>query len=157
MARRHPSLIPLSRDHHDGLFLALRLKQGKKALLRLWSHDPFWQASYVVEFYRKHLAPHFKAEEKVLFPAMKKHARESVKAIEKLLEQHQGMRKRIQRLEKPKAVGLPQDLKDFGELLDQHIWIEERELFPIFEKSMPDEVAKAVGLEIEAIDKQRTR
>lgn len=157
MARRHPSLIPLSRDHHDGLFLALRLKQGKKALLRLWSHDPFWQATYVVEFYKKHLMPHFEAEEKVLFPAMKKHARESLKTIEILLNQHEEMRRSVKAFEKPDEENLQDDLRDFGKLLDEHIRIEEHQLFPAFEKSVPSDVAENVGKEIEKIDKPAVR
>ncbi len=154
MAKRHPSLFPLSRDHHDGLMLALRLRQGKKALLRDWSHDPKWQANYVSNFYQQHLVPHFEAEEKALFPAMKKHARESLKVIEKLLDQHREIRVRMKRFQKPRDLGLDEQLRQFGDLLEQHIWIEERELFPIFEKSMRREVAERVGKQIELIRKQ---
>lgn len=157
MPKRHPSLIPLSRDHHDGLLVALRLRQGKKALLRQWSHDPHWQATYVVEFYKKHLMRHFEAEEKVLFPAMKKHARESLQTIEVLLNQHEELRRSVKTFEKPDEESLQNDLRDFGELLDEHIRIEEHQLFPAFEKLVPSDVADQVGKEIEKIDKPAVR
>jgi hypothetical protein len=47
--KRHPALIPLSRDHHDGLVQALRLRRaaaGGDALARLAAAREF------VEFFR---------------------------------------------------------------------------------------------------------
>jgi hemerythrin-like domain-containing protein len=133
--------------------LALRLRQGKKALLRDWSHDPTWQASHVVEFYRDHLVPHFEAEEKALFPVMKEHVAESLETIDTLLHQHKEIRERAKSLEKPEQTGLEDRLREFGELLDRHIRIEEDELFPLFEKSVPEDVAEDVGREITRIDR----
>ena len=66
--KRHPGLIPLSREHHDGLLLATRLQQGRNALLRLWSHDLVWQAQYVVKYFREELIDHFATEEEIIFP-----------------------------------------------------------------------------------------
>lgn len=155
MAKRHPSLIPLSRDHHDGLMLALRLRQGKKALLRDWSHDPAWQANYVVQFFRRHLVPHFEAEEKALFPTMKNYVKESIKTVQTLLNQHEEMRVRAEKLGKPDPMNLEVELKDFGDSLDRHIRIEEDDLFPLFEKSIPKDIAEDVGREIARIDKPK--
>jgi hemerythrin-like domain-containing protein len=133
--------------------LALRLRQGKKALLRDWSHDSTWQASHVVQFFRDHLVPHFEAEEKALFPVMKEHVVGSLKTIETLLHQHKEIRERVKSLEKPERTGLEDRLREFGELLDGHIRIEEDELFPLFEKSVPEDLAEDVGREIARIDK----
>jgi hemerythrin-like domain-containing protein len=133
--------------------LALRLRQGKKALLRDWSHDLKWQTSYVVQFYRDHLVPHFEAEEKALFPVMKEQVVESLKTIYTLLHQHKEIRERVKSLENPEQTGLEDRLREFGELLDGHIRIEEDKLFPLFEKSVPEEVAEDVGREIARIDK----
>ena len=153
MAKRHASLVPLSRDHHDGLFLALRLKQGKRANLTGWSHDPRWQAYYVVAFYKSHLVLHFEAEEEILFPAMKRYAQGSERTIETLLQQHKEIKRTVSSFEAPDEKNLVEDLKNFGELLDQHIHIEENELFPVFEKSVPKAIAEEVGREIEKIKK----
>jgi hemerythrin-like domain-containing protein len=155
MAKRHPSLVPLSRDHHDGLMLALRLRQGKKALLKDWSHDPAWQANYVVQFFRRHLVVHFEAEEKCLFPTMKKYSGESLTILETLLKQHEDMKARVERFKKPDTINLEDELKNFGDLLDRHIRIEEDDLFPLFEKSVPKEIAEDVGREILRIEKTK--
>jgi hemerythrin-like domain-containing protein len=135
--------------------LALRLRQGKKALLRDWSHDPAWQANHVVQFFRRHLVPHFGAEEKALFPTMKNYVKESIKTVETLLNQHEEMRERVEKLEKPDPVNLEVELKDFGDLLHRHIRIEEDDLFPLFEKSIPKDIADEVGREIARIDKPK--
>ena len=74
MPKRHPSLVPLSHDHHHGLALALRCR--KHALGQL---NPGDQASLedcaaeVVQFFEAALLPHFEAEEKVLFMLLSGH------------------------------------------------------------------------------------
>jgi hemerythrin-like domain-containing protein len=132
--------------------LALRLRQGKNALLRDWSHDLTWQANFVVRFYHDHLVPHFAAEEQALFPVMREHVLESAKMIDTLLHQHKDIRERVKSLEKLQQASLEDRLKDFGDLLDRHIRIEEDELFPLFEKSVPKDIAEDVGREIARID-----
>jgi hemerythrin-like domain-containing protein len=132
--------------------LALRLRQGKNALLRDWSHDLTWQANFVVRFYHDHLVPHFAAEEQALFPVMREHVLESAKTIDTLLHQHKDIRERVKSLEKLQQASLEDRLKDFGDLLDRHIRIEEDELFPLFEKSVPKDIAEDVGREIARID-----
>jgi hemerythrin-like domain-containing protein len=154
MPKRHPSLIPLSRDHHDGLMLALRLRQGTKAPLKGWSHDAAWQAKYVVQFYKQHLVPHFHAEELALFPLMREQVRESIRTIETLLEQHGEIKRRVREFEEADEKRLAQQLREFGDLLDKHIRIEEDELFPIFEKSIPSNLAARVGEDIERIERE---
>jgi hemerythrin-like domain-containing protein len=133
--------------------LALRLRQGKKALLQGWSHDSGWQARYVVQFHRDHLLPHFEAEERILFPVMREHAKESVGTIETLLNQHKEITARVESLKESEQTSLKGKLKEFGELLDRHIRIEEEDLFPAFERSIPKGIAEEVGKEIERIHK----
>jgi hemerythrin-like domain-containing protein len=134
MAKRHESLIPLARDHHEALLVALRLQQGKNALERLWSHDPLWQANYVAEFYEQHLRPHFNAEEQALFPLAKEHVKKSVPLVDELIAQHRAMEERILLFKKSNATPLEQQLKEFGALLEDHIRKEDRILFPMFEE-----------------------
>jgi hemerythrin-like domain-containing protein len=107
----------------------------------------------VVQFFHDHLVPHFEAEEKALFPAMKERVVESLRTIDTLLHQHKEIRERVKTLEKPERTGLEDRLREFGELLDGHIRIEENELFPLFERSVPEDVAENVGREIARIDK----
>lgn len=134
MAKRHESLVPLARDHHEGLLLAMRLQQGKNALERLWSHDPSWQAKHVVGFYDQHLRPHFDAEEQALFPLAKEHIKESVPLVDELIAQHRDMEQRVLLLKQSPTTLLEQELKEFGALLEDHIRKEDRILFPMFEE-----------------------
>ena len=136
--KRDQALVTLSRDHHDGLLLAVRLQQGKKALLRLWSHDPFWQAKYVVKFYEDHLISHFEAEEKILFPLVAQYVKDS-SVINKLVEEHKEMRGYVDSFRHPEEKKLECNLEQFGKLLESHIRCEERELFPLCEESIPGE------------------
>lgn len=142
--KRHPTLVPLSRDHHDGLLLATRLQQGKRALLRLWSHDPLWQAQYIVQFYDEHLTKHFTEEEDILFPAVKPHLKQHSTIIERLLDEHKKMAEIVATLRKPTGTDLEQRLMEFGRLLENHIHCEERELFPLCEELLPEETWKNI-------------
>ena len=69
---RHPSLIPLSHDHHHGLALALRCrKQALGQLKPMGAAGLRERAAEFLEFYRSNLALHFRAEEEALFPPMR--------------------------------------------------------------------------------------
>ena len=68
--RRHESLIPLSREHHYGLLVCLRIHRG----IENHQADVSWlneRAEKVVRFFESELKTHFKAEEEIVFPAMK--------------------------------------------------------------------------------------
>ena len=144
MARRHDSLIPLARDHYDGLLLAVRLQQGTRALERLWSHDPLWQADYIVKFYEEHLRQHFRAEEEALFPLAAAHVEEARTIVNELLSQHRLMEEYVHRFRSPDPETLESHLREFGKLLVGHIRKEDRGLFPLFEeKASPSVLADA--------------
>ena len=69
---RHPSLLPLSHDHHHGLALALRCrKQGLGQIKPMGAEGLRERAKEFLEFYRANLVAHFSAEEEVLFPLMR--------------------------------------------------------------------------------------
>jgi hemerythrin-like domain-containing protein len=142
--QRHPSLVPLSQDHHDGLLLAVRLQQGTRALQRLWSHDFFWQAEYVVMFYDDHLTSHFDAEEIVLFPVAQQYLEKDAKIVERLLYDHNEMRTLVNFFRAPRKNELEAKLKHFGKILEDHIRCEERELFPLCEKRFPSDLWKNI-------------
>lgn len=147
--KRHPSFVVLSRDHHDGLLLAMRLQQGKNALERLWSHDPFWQAEYVVKFFEEHLTKHFEEEELYLFPLSEQHDPEAIPMVRRLKEEHEEMRRMIDFFRNPDEKKLECNLSSFGKLLEEHIRCEEREYFPLLERILPEETLAAIGDQIE--------
>lgn len=155
--KRHDSLIALSRDHHEGLLLAARLQQGKNALLHLWSHDPRWQAEYVVKFFDDHLVPHFEAEEKVLFPTAESYLKELLPMAHRLIEEHAQMRSFAVYFRRPDEKMLEANLQQFGKLLEEHIRCEEREFFPKCEASIPIDVLIDIKKDIEQYSPQRNK
>lgn len=149
MAKRHPSLVPLSHDHHHGLALGLRLIQGDNALLiDGWTHDRTTQARIVQQFYEDELRHHFAAEEEALFPAMKKDIPASENLITRLIEQHRVMEDVIGRIQTAEGTVLADLLVRLGEALEQHIRAEERELFALYQSHYSEAEANALGAAI---------
>ena len=150
--KRHQSFISLSREHHDGLLLATRLQQGRKALLRLWSHDLDWQAEFTIKFYDDYLAEHFRIEEETIFPVARQFIPDS-DLHSRLLQEHQEMRGMIISLRHPEEKKLECTLTRFGELLESHIRCEEREFFPLCEENIPENILNELGIKIEQSQK----
>ena len=149
MAKRHPALIPLSHDHHHGLALALRCR--KHALGQLNPGDPASVEACAAEasrFFNENLTAHFAAEETVLFPLMAAHE-ECRELVARLESEHQEFRRLVAR--PAEAAGLRKFLFDFGDLLEQHIRSEERQLFTAFETLVPEADAERAGREIKRL------
>jgi len=151
MAKRNQSLVALSHDHHHGLALALRLKQGDKALLNEgWTHDRREQANRVLRFYNQELRHHFYAEERALFPAMQKHMPEATSLIAPLLTEHRMMENLVASLESAQHEQLELLLVELGDVLERHIRSEERELFALYQSAVSDELDAQIGREVSA-------
>ena len=143
-SRRHESLIPLSREHQYGLLLCLRIHQG---LAR--NADEAWvrrKANDAVEFFSSELTSHFKAEEQAVFPAMNNIAEATV-LLDELVAEHRKLERLVSALA-GSAPGLASSLGEFADLLEAHIRKEERELFPLYEKRVKDNVAAQVGIAV---------
>jgi len=147
---RHPSLIPLSQDHHHGLALALRCrKQALGQIKPMGAEGLRERAKEFLVFYATHLVPHFRAEEEVLFPLLRSAVAGSEDMIDELVRDHRQIRQAIPQLEG--GTGLAKLIFDLGDLLERHIRKEERELFPLFEQHVEDRQAETVGKEIKKI------
>ena len=151
MAKRHPSLVPLSHDHHHGLALALRCRKHALGQLNPGDRDSVEDcAAEVDRFFQAALLPHFEAEEKVLFPALSGHGPWDA-TVRQLEKEHDVFRTQLSGRESGGAdhgSALRKFLFDFGDLLERHIRLEERELFPMFEKLIPQDEADRLGAEI---------
>ncbi|HEY3302095.1 MAG TPA: hemerythrin domain-containing protein [Candidatus Binatia bacterium] len=144
---RHPSLIPLSHDHHHGLALALRCrKQALGRLKPLGIQGLKERAQELKEFFRASLTPHFAAEEVALFPFMRSSIPESEPLISELLGEHEQLRGWVGLLDDEKH--LAKTLFEAADLLERHIRREERELFPLFEAHAAPAGAESIGREI---------
>jgi hemerythrin-like domain-containing protein len=147
--RRHESLIPLSREHHYGLMLCLRIHRG----LQLRSNDETWtreKAAQAAQFFATDLAAHFKAEEEALFPAMRDIAGAS-ELLNELLSEHRKLETLAGRLRGSQVRQLVDALGEFADLLEAHIRKEERELFPLYERLVSDEVAAEVERAVKGV------
>jgi len=154
-AKRHPSLIPLSHDHHHGLVLAFRLREGLPRN-RKPSDSPHEQAEATVHFFHDNLVAHFQAEEEVLFPAIHICTPEATPQLDTLIAEHAVMRSMVARLAHitPEDSSLSGRLKSFGDVLERHIRSEERELFPLYEANISEAEATRLGIEIARLTKK---
>lgn len=150
MPPRHQSLVPLSHDHHHGLALALRCrKQALGQLKPMGAAGLTERAQEFLNFYKSNLARHFKAEEEILFPAMRAAIPASAPIVDTLLQEHEKIRQALPQLEL--KTGLAKSIFDLGDLLERHIRKEERELFPLFEQQTEEASAERIGRELKTI------
>lgn len=148
-SRRHDSLIPLSREHHYGLMLCLRIHRG----VPLHGDDETWvcaKAAQVAQFFASDLTGHFKAEEEVLFPAMRDFAGAS-ELLSELLSQHKEIERLAGRLVGTNVAGFAETLVEFADLLELHIRKEEQELFPLYEEQAGARIEEEVGQALKAV------
>ncbi len=113
--KRIEALRPLSREHHQGLLLAWKIRTGFSkgiAVERI--------KTYVDWFYVHHLTPHFELEEDLIFPILG----ETNELVNLALIQHKKLRQLF--LKKDDITGT---LKIIEKELTNHIRFEERVLF----------------------------
>jgi hemerythrin-like domain-containing protein len=147
---RHPSLVPLSHDHHHGLALALRCRKQALGQLKPMGAEGLRERAHEFrEFFAQNLVNHFRAEEEVLFPQLSSRVPESAKTIDLLLREHEQIRSFIPELDAER--GLAKLVFDLGDLLERHIRKEERELFPLFEEHVDRFDAEILGQRIKTI------
>lgn len=124
--KRSKQLTPLSKDHHDGLLFAWKIKQGLKN-----GTDIKLIAEYVQWFWTNHLQEHFSEEEQVLAP----HLPPENELLQQMMDEHQEIEAMIHINENIPAESL---LAKLAESIDDHIRFEERQLFPYAEKVIPE-------------------
>jgi hemerythrin superfamily protein len=150
MARRHDSLVPLSRDHREALGLAFRLAHPAPpgpVTPTTPASTPAHRARETLGFFVASLVPHFAAEETALFPGVRRHlARDAPEQalLDGLIADHRRLETLRDRLAAAEADGARERLlAEFGELLEQHVRREERELFVRFPELTHDEEERA--------------
>jgi len=141
---RHPSLVPLSHDHHHGLALALRCRKQALGQMRPMGLVGLRErAAEVRELFERNLIAHFRAEEEVLFPRVEKKIPETEPIVEQLRREHETLRAAVEQLSNESR--LAKTIFDLGDLLERHIRKEERELFPLIEKRLDAAEVEAIG------------
>jgi len=129
--KRSEQLAPLSREHHDGLLFAWKIKQGLEL-----KASPDAMRKYAQWYWRQHIRPHFFQEEKILMPYMPA----DHPMAKRLKEEHDHIRELIIELDEEAD---RRHLLLLCDLITQHIRFEERELFGYLEELLtPDELNK---------------
>jgi hemerythrin-like domain-containing protein len=128
--KRSEFLQTLSREHHQGLYVALLLRRAT-AVTSATARRAF------LEFWRGEGRRHFRVEEEVLLPAYARHGPVDEPAVVRVHTEHVDLRRRSADLE---AEGSPSltELRELGRRFEQHIRHEERILFPMIETALPE-------------------
>lgn len=136
--RRHDALIPLTHDHHHALSQARALIAASEAdvTARVEAARAF------LDFYQRDTLVHFHEEEEVLFPRLLESVDSVPHTLVSVLVDHvriHGMVARLSTSVEQEDVGANQ-LMALGEQLRAHVSLEEKELFPLIERSVPEPV-----------------
>ncbi len=146
--KRHPGLRTFSDDHHHGLVHARRLKRAEQA-------DLTEVAGAFLEFWRLETSLHFRKEEAVLLPVLARHGGDlSQSSLVEMLAQHARIRGLAMQLgdELVSREVRGGTLQALGELLEAHIRLEEREVFPFIEESLPEYALREITSRLEAFE-----
>lgn len=131
--KRHPALRSLSGEHHHGLVLAHLLKHGRKSFT---SSEVLYSAeelkNELIKFFKKDLTSHFQKEEQVLLSYFPKE-----ELMKRMISEHKQMEFCFDEICQLDDEGfLKIKLRQFQELLENHIRFEEKELFTMMENSL---------------------
>ncbi|MFN8151031.1 MAG: hemerythrin domain-containing protein [Solirubrobacterales bacterium] len=131
--KRSEALAPLSREHHQALFMAMKLKRAE-------SLEPRDDA---IAFFAAERS-HFAAEEDILLPGWLAKAPAGGEAMaRRVVDEHRALTVSAQRLHDDAVTAA--DLRELGTILERHVRYEERELFPAIERDLSDEDLRALG------------
>lgn len=144
--KRHPALVPLSRQHHDGLALGVFIERG----LRKGADpdEPERLRKQVLDAWEFELDGHFEVEERVLFPAVRGSIPDP-RTVDLLIREHQEIRQLIDSLRTADDDGLKDALLAVRSVLTRHIRTEERVLFEAVQDSLGEADLLALGRKID--------
>lgn len=131
--KRNKNLVELSKDHHHGLLLGWKIKQGLKLDVSLEE-----MINYIRHFATGALFPHFDEEENQLLPFID--AEDPFR--KRTLKEHQQLKELIASLS---GSSTQETLLGLAAQLEAHIRFEERELFPYMETWLSEEQLEEIG------------
>jgi hemerythrin-like domain-containing protein len=142
--KRSPELSQLSRDHHQALYAALRLR-------RAGEDDAADAVAVFDDFWRDHGRRHFQIEEEVLLPGFAAAGGDADhELVARVLTDHVEIRARASKMTRDADVGW---LNDLGERLAAHVRLEEDELFPLIERTLEPGALAELGAELERAER----
>ena len=136
--QRSKELAPLSREHHEGLLLGWKVKQGLSN-----GTDLKLIAQYIQWFWKNELIEHFRKEEEILAPYLPS----DNELIKRMFSEYEEIKKLVELTEiEPNETLFLQ----LANLLNEHIRFEERVLFPFAEKLLTPSELEAINHQLVA-------
>src|SRR5437764_15253437 len=127
--KRDPALVSLSRDHHKTLRVAQELRRATPP-------TAVHVRARFLSYWNTHGRAHFRIEEEVLLPAFAAHGDPYHPLVGRALCDHVAIRQLVDDLvsESPTP---PAVMRELSRRLAEHVRLEERELFPLIQRTMP--------------------
>jgi hemerythrin-like domain-containing protein len=123
--KRCKELVPLSKEHHQGLLFGWKIKQGLRN-----ATDVKTIAQFIQWFWENDLHDHFRKEEEILAP----HLPKGSELVQQMFREHE----EIEALVHVNALIPDEDIfRQLADSLYDHIRFEERKLFPYAEEIIP--------------------
>ena len=138
--KRSPALASLSRDHHQALVVAQQLRRATEATAAE-------ARAAFLDYWTGHGHLHFRLEEELLFPAHAGHGDSHDPVVLRALGDHAAIRHRAGVLTAQFAD--PDALEQLGTALAAHVRLEEREVFPLIERVLPERELDALARALE--------
>jgi hemerythrin-like domain-containing protein len=144
--KREPALVPLSREHHTALLLALRIERelpgGAASAVEAVYSD-------LIAFWARGLLPHFRAEGECLLARLVRHVPLEHESVLRLNRDHLAIVALVARMRDTSDVDDRRAaLVEFAAELRSHIRWEEDELFQATQDLLTPEEMAALGEEI---------
>ena len=143
--KRSEALAPLSRDHHQALEAALRLRRAgnDSVAAAVARFGEFWSSAG---------SRHFEIEEELVLLALPADDAAWAEAVARVRAEHD-----LIRAQAATVLGGQADresARELGTLLNAHVRFEERTLFPLLEQALPRAELDALGRAIDAAERE---
>lgn len=139
--KRDPALVTLSHDHHQALAVALKLRRADAQTAEQARSD-------LIAYWEGHGRTHFRLEEELLFPAYAGYGDPYDPLLARALCDHVAIRREVDAATSNTGATVS-TLQKLGEMLSDHVRLEERALFPLIESTLPEAELAAVAAALE--------
>jgi len=134
--KRHDAIAPLSRHHHQTLVMTMKLNKLDDAA------EPDRVSAIVEElahYWNNGGEAHFREEEEILLPAFARYAPVNQQPIVDMLLEHVEIRSLVGTIVRGDG-DATLNLKKLGVMMEKHVRLEERVVFPLIEAALPEDV-----------------
>lgn len=150
--KRHASLHALSQHHHFALIESLMIRRARQEPAARRAAAVRKTAGKFLKFWKKSGHIHFREEEEVLLPAYARHAALDRDAdVMRMLAEHAAIRAKISDLDaalQRSDTSMEEILTALGQMLHDHVRLEENVIFPRMEKALREDELAAVGRQL---------